>query len=129
VTLLSGCTALPITNDSNNDKETPTADHTADDIIINNKRNEVVNVQLVFDSENDSEPDFELTIFIQANDVVTWAENKLLNSAGNVKASLQGVSGEKQSDTVFWEGDTPNDSHQLNVNVDTDGISVLASVI
>ena len=68
-------------------------------------------------------------INIRPDDVVIWEENKLLNDAGEIEVTLQGASGEKQSDTVFWEGDTPDDSHRLDVTVDDDGISVSASVI
>ena len=127
--LFSGCTALTTSNDSSGDEETATADFTANDIVINNKRKEKANVDVVFNSESNSETDFELAITIQPDDVIIWGENKLLNSAADIKATLQGESGEKRTDTVFWEGDTPDDSHRLDVTVEDEGISVIASVI
>ena len=125
----TGCTALTASNDSGGDEETSTSDFTADDIVISNERDKKATVNLVFNSEADKETNFELMINIRPDDVVIWEENKLLNNAGGIEVTLQGGSGEKQSDTVFWEGDTPDDSHRLDVTVDDDGISVSASVI
>ena len=125
----TGCTALSASNDSGNNEEASTPDFTADDIVISNERNKKAKVNLVFNSETNIETNFELTINIRPDDVVIWEENKLLNNAGEIEVTLQGDSGEKQSDTVFWEGDTTDDSHRLDVTVDDDSISVSASVI
>ena len=129
LTVCTGCTALTASDDSGNDEETSTLDFTADDIVISNEHNKKAKVNLVFNSKTNKETNFELTINTWPDDVVIWEENKLLNNAGEVEVTLQGGSGEKQSDTVFWEGDTPDDSHRLDVTVDDDGISVSASVI
>ena len=125
----TGCTALTASNDSGGDEETSTSDFTADDIVISNERDKKATVNLVFNSEADIETNFELMINIRPDDVVVWEENKLLNNAGEIEVTLQGGLGEKQSDTGFWEGDTPDDSHRLDVTVDDNGISVSASVI
>jgi len=125
----TGCTALTASNDSGGDEESSTPDFTANDIVISNERNKEAKVNLVFDSDTNIGTNFELMINIRPDDVVIWEENKLLNDAGEIEVTLQGGSGEKRSDTVFWEGDTPDDSHRLDVTVDDDGISVSASVI
>ena len=107
LTVCTGCTALTASDDSSDDEETSTPEFTANDIVISNERNKEAKVNLVFDSGTNTGTNFELMINIRPDDVVIWEENKLLNNAGEIEVTLQGGSGEKQSDTVFWEGEYP----------------------